>query len=177
MRGSVASPFFNDVFRKRNVMYPTEVMCASREMCAFGTWYGAHHITATILHPFTDLFDGIRPLLRSYSSFISIAATHDLGIVTVVFSISRRNHPGRWSLYCHRLFASSLRNGLWLHSIVRRWSRRFVFCKMKSSFPSPQGSRRRYYGRYLVNCAYCLDKCKYTWYNDETILFYAKSTV
>ena len=30
-----ASAFFNDVFRKRNVMFPTEVMCASRVKCAF----------------------------------------------------------------------------------------------------------------------------------------------
>ena len=29
--------FFNDVFHKRNVMYPSEVKCASRVKCASGT--------------------------------------------------------------------------------------------------------------------------------------------
>ena len=43
-----ASAFFNNVFRKRNVIFPSEVMCALRVKCTFGTWKGTHHITATV---------------------------------------------------------------------------------------------------------------------------------
>ena len=34
------------MFRKRNVMLPSEVKCASRVKCAFGTRLGTHHFTA-----------------------------------------------------------------------------------------------------------------------------------
>ena len=34
---AIALGFFYDVFRKRNVMYPSEVKYASRVKCAFGT--------------------------------------------------------------------------------------------------------------------------------------------
>ena len=35
------------MFRTRNVMFPAEVMCASRVRCVFGTRKGTHHITAS----------------------------------------------------------------------------------------------------------------------------------
>ena len=41
-----ASAFFNDVFRKRNVMCTSCVMFPLEVKCAFGTCYGTHYITA-----------------------------------------------------------------------------------------------------------------------------------
>ena len=38
--------FFNDVFRKRNVMCTSCVMFPLEVKCAFGTRYGTHHFTA-----------------------------------------------------------------------------------------------------------------------------------